>query len=230
LSGWLDRYRPTVERVCTELSVPFTVCLAQMRTEAGGGGGDLGKRHNHWGVKFPKGQVRFEAMGRPGSYEKMTPERIRIRSLKHIERLRAKGAVFKDTPEVGKSCRLRLRQTFCTWPTLEAGVRGWCAFVTSSRYDDDGVFVDDPARWFAYRWGRGYATARKYVEANVRNLNRLADKTGEEAFRAVIDEGLAAFLDAARELSGKARWAYTKERLEADQLGREVMLIVDEVS
>lgn len=227
---WLATYRPTVERVCVELGVPFAVCLAQMRTEAGSGKGVLGQNHNHWGLKYPKGKsaaARLEAMGHPGKIEKMTGERLVIRSDAHIVQLNRIGAVFRDEPVIGESCRIRLPQLFCAWPTLEAGVRGWAAFVTSSRYDDGGVFADDPARWFAYRWAKGYATARRYVEANVKNVNKLSDVTGVHA---VIDEGLERFLDAARELHGRARWEFTNREFERDQLGRavEVMDFSDE--
>jgi len=220
-----DKFLPTMKRICAEEDTPFQVCFAQLLVESGGRG-ELGKRHNYFGLKYPRGKyakVLWERLGKPGKHVKMTPERLKVRDRNHLDKLLKKGAVFSDkfmkSPYYGKSVRLKMPCAFCTFPDMEAGIRAWCIWMKRSRYKDGGIFATDPVRWIAYRWLRGYATANAYVEAVVKRMNSVAKYLGLEEFRVSIDDDLDELLDEARELGpGRDRWDLGKEALEANGL------------
>ena len=218
----LAEYYPTMQRVCAENDVPPQVCFAQFMVESGGGKGVLGKKHNYFGLKYPRGKSwkkQWEWLGQPGKVIKFTNEKIKIKSRKHMDRLLKKKAVFKDyvwaaNPTFPSRQSLRLPQAFCTFETMEAGILGWCRFMSRSRYKDGGVLGHDPVRWIAYRWMRGYATATAYVEAVVNRMNRVYKYTDDESFLCKIDDPLDDLLDEARLVDGRARWDLAKDALE----------------
>jgi hypothetical protein len=231
--GQAERYRliankflPTIKAVCDGEDVPFQVCFAQLVVETGGGKSDLAQRHNYFGLKYPRGKYAEELKERlsvSGKFTKFTPERFTVKDRKHLDKLLGRGAVFSDKymadPYFGKSVRLKLPCPFCTFDSMEAGIRAWVVWMKKSRYDDGGVFKDDPVRWIAYRWMRGYATADSYVEAVVKRMNRVAEYLGDDTFAAEIDENLDEILDEARFLGpGRERWDLAKEALEANGL------------
>ena len=220
-----DKFLPTIKAVCAEEDTPFQVCFAQLVVESGGKS-DLAKLHNYFGIKYPRGRHADELilrLGNPGSFTKLTPERLKIKNQAHLDKLLKKGAKFSDeylaAPYFGKSVRLKLPCAFCTWKTMEAGVRGWAVFMQRSRYDDGGVLRDDPVRWIAYRWMRGYATSNQYVEAVVNRMNKVAKYTGDESFAVEITEELDDLLDEARLLGpGRDRWDLGKLALETNEM------------
>lgn len=220
----IQKFLPTIQKVCKAEEVPYQICFAQLLVESGGKS-DLAKKHNYFGLKFPRGKrwkTQWEWLGQPGKFQKMTPERINVRNRSHFDRLVDKGAVFSDeewsaNPTFPSSQSLRLPQLFCTFSSLEAGVKGWCRFMKRSRYQDGGILANDPVRWIAYRWMRGYATADFYVEAVVKRMQRVFKYTDDPAFDVEISEDLDELLDEARRLGpGVERWELAKDALEAN--------------
>lgn len=250
-----ERYLPTIKAVCAVESVPYQVCFAQLMVEVGGSvvppltespdpeeiyprEFKLASVHNLFGLKYPRGthaEKLWEFLGKPGKVVKYTPERIKIRDRNHLDKLLKKGARFKADylahPTFGGRVSLMLPCGFCTFETMEAGIRAWCLWMKRSRYQDGGVLADDPVRWIAYRWMRGYATADHYVEAVVKRMRRCVEYLGDESFDVTIDDELDALLDEAREVDGRDRWELAKEALEDNYFQRlpyEVMDFNDE--
>jgi hypothetical protein len=231
-------YMETVKKVCAEEDTPYQVCFAQLMVEVGGSVVEpveelpdpeevhdrkfkLASVHNLFGLKYPKGKSAkklWEYLGKPGKVTKMTPERIKIKDQKHLDKLLKRDAKFDDdylaNPTFGGRVSLMLPDAFCTFPTLEAGIRGWCLWMKRSRYQDGGILRDDPVRWIAYRWMRGYATADHYVEAVVKRMRRCAEYLGDRSFDVSINDALDNLLDEARTVDGRDRWNLAKDALE----------------
>lgn len=238
-------YMPTIKEVCAAEDTPFQVCFAQLMVEVGGSvvkpleeppdpkkvherSFKLASVHNLFGLKYPRGRHAkklWAHLGQPGKVIKKTPERIKIRNQAHLDRLLRKGAEFKDrdylaNPIFGSRVSLVMPCAFCTFPTLAAGILGWCRWMKRSRYQDGGILANDPVRWIAYRWMRGYATADHYVEAVVKRMRSCAKYLDDDTFDMTITDELDQLLDEAREVDGPDRWELGKTALEDNGLTR----------
>jgi flagellum-specific peptidoglycan hydrolase FlgJ len=174
---------PQAQEVCRLRGLPWQVCVVQAYTESGWGFRGLASdaHNNRWGIK--------------------------------AGRVAADGETTKLTTEFLKRGKVRIRGHFASWRSMTRGIHGWCDFLDRQRYRRPRIwgFEDDPARFVTWIWGKGYATAPRYVERFVRVSGKLADRIGDRSLRADIDPALARCLDEMRDVpAGRERRELTK--------------------
>lgn len=175
---FIEEFVPFAREVCAFHGVPWQVCIIQAYVESAWGFRGLAseEHNNRWGIKA--GRV-FS----PATTSKLTTEFL-------------------------KKGKVKVVAKFASWPTLEEGIIGWIQFMERKRYKRplNWSFADDPARFITWIWGRGYATAPRYVERFVRVSRKLAEKIGDQSLQADIDPYLAECIEQIREFpAGKRR-------------------------
>jgi hypothetical protein len=176
----LHELREIAEPVCVAAGVPWSVCVAQAWAESGLGRSHLARTANNF------------------------------HGIKYRKRIH-QTYVWHVSPERGRDgTTAKHRMRFASFPSPEAGIAAWCVRVTGRRYGDSALFADDPTRFMAYLWGRGWATADHYVEAFAGRLRRLGEVMGDPALAlARIDPELEPCITALRGCYGKERHELT---------------------
>jgi len=149
---WIEKYGDITKRICEEEGIPYQICWAQAILESGSGTNVLARNNNLWGIKY--------------------------RSKYHSRFVR------KWTWEYLKKGKVKVFSKFAAWDTLEEGTRGYCQFLKRKRYLHDNLqkISSDPLKYLIWIWGRGYATARGYVPAWVKRMQKIYTATGNEDF------------------------------------------------
>lgn len=176
----LQQLRAIAEPVCAAAGVPWAVCVAQAWAESGLGRSDLAKRANNFHG------IKYRKGQHTRFVMHVSPERTR------------------------KGVTTRQRMRFAAFDTPEDGIRAWVKKVTGRRYRRSSDYEDDPVRFVAYLWGKGWATANHYVAAFAAKLRKLGDAIGDKALAKVrVDHQLEPCLVVLRECYGSERHKLT---------------------
>lgn len=179
---FIEEFVPFAREVCDFHDVPWQVCVVQAYVESSWGFRGLAseEHNNRWGIK--------------------------------AGRVYSPATTLKLTTEFLKQGKVKVNAKFASWPTMEEGIVGWIKFMERKRYKRPLTwnFADDPARFITWIWGRGYATAPRYVERYVRSAMKLAEKIGDASLRAEIDPYLERCIKEIRKATpGKERYEVT---------------------
>lgn len=172
--------------VCEAAGVPWAVCVAQAWTESGLGRSELARKANNFHG------IKYRKRVHPRFVWHISPEQTR------------------------KGLTTRNRMRFAAFDTPQEGIQAWCDKVTGARYSGSSAFRDDPVRFMAYLWGRGWATAGHYVEHVAGRLRALGEAIGDTELAQVhVDTELEPCLEVLREAFGAERHKATEAMAEA---------------
>lgn len=156
--------------------MPWSVCVAQAWVESGLGTSELATKANNFHG------IKYRSALHDRWVWHVSPEKTR------------KGVTTRD------------RMRFAAFDTPADGIRAWCRKVTGSRYSRSKVHREDPLRFMAYLWGRGWATADHYVEAFASRLRKLGEAIGDtDLASARVDTELTPCLEVLRSAYGAER-------------------------
>lgn len=199
------------ERVCPEYGVNPQVCVAQAILESGWGFARLRRLNRHLRhvsqakLERKRGYNYFgiKGVGDAGTQVWKTKE-------------------YKGTKASGEF--VVIEDTFARFSSREAGIHGYCQFITKDRYSAAAdVFLDHPARYITYIWAKGYATGIDYPNKIVSVMNSVAKHSGNDSYEVTIDEKLDIIIKKLQSApAGPRRWKLCDKLFKKDKFGLDV--------
>jgi len=127
---------------------------------------------------------------------------------------------YVGTTEVVKGVRTSRKSCFADFASKEDAIEKFSKFLQSSRYvDGSKLFPDAPAFAVAWIWVNGYATAERYVPAQVNMAKSVARRTGIADFNWEFPEELKNAVKLLANTNAMAEYALEDSDIEAQKGG-----------
>lgn len=208
---FLINFKADAERVCPKYGVSPAVCVAQAILESGWGFFRL--RRLNKALKNTK-QSRLE---RKRGYNYFG---IKGSGDAGVQVWKTKE--YRGTKKDGKL--VVIKDNFAKYSSRDAGIRAYCKFITKKRYAAAAnVFINDPARYIVYIWGKGYATSINYPRKIVDVMNSIAYHSHDKSYQVKIDEKLDIIIKKLQKVpAGRKRWQLCEKLFKKDHFGLKV--------